>query len=56
MRSESEAERSSEDVQDDLGQRFEAVVAQLRSLDLASLWAAADESKRRVLVEELVER
>jgi hypothetical protein len=55
VRSESEVEMASEDVQDDLSERFEAVVALLRSLDLANLWAAADEAERRVLVDELVE-
>jgi hypothetical protein len=55
VRSESDVATASEAAQDDLSQRFEAVVTLLQSLDLASLWAAADEGERRVLVDELVE-
>jgi site-specific DNA recombinase len=55
VRSEDDVERASESAQDDLSERFEAVVTLLRSVDLSTLWAAADESERRVLVDELVE-
>ncbi len=55
VRSESERDKASEAHQDDLSLRFEAVVALLRSLDLSSLWAAAEEPERRVLVDELIE-
>ena len=33
--------------------RFEQVAAILRYLDIDALWEAADESERRVLIEEL---
>jgi hypothetical protein len=48
-------ETASESAQDDLNQRFEAVVTLLSSVDLSRLWAAADAGERRVLVDELVE-
>lgn len=40
---------------DELALRFEQVAATLQTLDIDSLWAAATEAERRVLVEELVE-
>lgn len=55
VRSESEQHNASEALKDELSQRFEAVVALLRSLDLTSLWDAAEETERRVLVDELIE-
>ena len=40
---------------DEVAQRFEQIVSTLADLDLGSLWDAATEQERRVLVEELVE-
>jgi hypothetical protein len=54
-RSESEREEASETAQDDLSRCFEAVVSLMQSVDLACLWEAAEDSERRVLVDELVE-
>jgi site-specific DNA recombinase len=40
---------------DDVSKRFEEVLQVLTELDIASLWKAAEESERRVLVEELLQ-
>lgn len=38
-----------------LADRFEAVAAMLRDLNIEVVWEAADDQERRILVEELVE-
>ena len=40
---------------DDVSRRFEEVARVLESLDIDRAWAAATESERRILIEELVE-
>jgi Recombinase zinc beta ribbon domain/Recombinase len=44
-----------ESLRDDLVERFEQVAALLRQLDIATVWSAASDAERRVLVEELVD-
>lgn len=55
VRSAADRKRSAEGEVDELVQRFEAVVAALREIDLDGLWEAADDAERRVLVDELVQ-
>ena len=47
--------RPLERVQGELELRFEQVASVFRDLDIESIWSAAEEQERRVLVEELVE-
>lgn len=49
---EAEEERARSDVEI----RFEAVAAVLRDLDIETVWNAAEEQERRILVEELIAR
>jgi hypothetical protein len=44
-----------ESLQSELVLRFEQVAALLRDLDIETVWSAANESERRVLIEELVD-
>jgi hypothetical protein len=50
-----EDERKAKEKADELSLRFEEVAAALRDLDIDSVWSAATESEKRVLVEELVD-
>ncbi|MGH3732027.1 MAG: hypothetical protein ACRDVC_01390, partial [Acidimicrobiales bacterium] len=48
-------ELNAANVANDLEERFEAVVKILSNLDISAVWEAAEDSERRVLVEELVQ-
>jgi site-specific DNA recombinase len=55
IREESDRERVTASLEEDLTRRFSAVVELLRSVNLQSLWNGADEVERKVLIDELVE-
>lgn len=48
-------ERSKERAKTDLERRFDEIATVLKNLDIDAVWECAEESERRVLVEELVE-
>jgi hypothetical protein len=53
---ESKAVRLEVERADDVSRRFEEVARVLENLDIDRAWAAATESERRILIEELVEK
>jgi len=55
FRAEATDDREKQATANDVSVRFEAVAAALRDLDVESVWQEANESERRVLVDELVE-
>ena len=54
-RAQSADEQHEERAKSELELRFEQVAAILNSLDIEDVWKTADDSERRILVEELVE-
>ena len=55
MRAADDAETAETERADDVHERFEAIAAYLADLDVESVWDAATEVERRVLIDEMIE-